>query len=771
MSLGPKRKIWMSERSPIEGWVFDVQEEARGVGLWLVDGQGKAQKFFYPFRPYFYIAGNQSRLEAAMRVLNQWKVPIFLERVEKREFYSDRAIPCLKVSTDSPRAYSKIVKALTAAREGGFELYTCDIPVAQLFFIETGMFPMARVVLEVEEAADGSSPLIHSFSLRDSPWELDYSLPPLVIMEIEMEGGRGNPSHRPMGKLVVKVDGEELVIEEDPISSLKEILSRHAPHVILSRWGDSYLMPNLQRLASASGESLPFGREPWGYVPRKRGRSYFTYGRILFTASSYIFKGRWHLDLENSFIIKECGLEGLIELSRLSKIPVQRMARTSTGTCISAMQVERAIKDDYLIPLKKTQVEEFKTADELLTTDKGGLTYKPVPGFYEEVAEIDFASMYPTLMAKFNLSPETVGCKCCPDAPRVPEAGFRVCTRRKGLIAKTIEPLLKKRQRYKEKIKSTQDPIAQEIYRRRQTAHKWCLVTTFGFLGYRNARFGKIEAHESTTAWGREMLLRAKEIVEERGYRFIHGLTDSLWIKKEGMKKEDYQELTKIVEEGTGIPISLEGFYHWISFLPSRQDPKIGFPARFFGVFDTGKLKVRGLMVRKRDTPPFVKKALLEILEILSRAGDKREYKVLLEEAVQPVVETAMERLMEGRMEPEELSILKRLSHDPLQYAHGTMMAAVAQELLARGVQLMPGESIQMVITDASAKDPSLRARALGFLDLPHTYDRSKYREIFMDAIKEIDVDGVLEGRLNPPNKKTKGALYGTIQREKTDVS
>jgi DNA polymerase elongation subunit (family B) len=100
-------------------------------------------------------------------------------------------------------------------------------------------------------------------------------------------------------------------------------------------------------------------------------------------------------------------------------------------------------------------------------------------------------------------------------------------------------------------------------------------------------------------------------------------------------------------------------------------------------------------------------------------------------------------------MEPEEMSILKRLSHDPLQYAHGTMTAAVAQELLARGVKLMPGESIQMVITDATAKDPSLRARALGFLDLPHTYDRKKYREIFLAAIREIDLDGVLEGKVN----------------------
>ena len=716
-----------------EGWVFDVQEEARGVGLWLVDERGRTSKLCYPFKPYFYLTGDKPSIEAAVRILQAWRVPLALQWEEKKEFYSDKTIPCLKVSVDAPQVYTKIIKALSTERKKGFELYTCDIPVAQLFFIETGLFPMARVTLEIEEPA--------SLVLKDSPWETDYDLPPLEIMEIEMEGGSGNPSHRAMGRLVVKLRGEERIIEDDPISSLKKIISRYDPHVIVSRWGDSYLMPNLQRLASTRGEALPFGREQGKYSPRKRGRSYFTYGKILFTASSYTFKGRWHFDLENSFIIKECGLEGLIELTRLAKIPIQRMARTSTGTCISAMQVERAIKDGYLIPLRKNQVEDFKTADELLLIDKGGLTYRPVPGFYEEVAELDFASMYPTLMAKFNLSPETVNCACCPQASRVPEAGYRICTRRRGLIPKTIEPLLAKRQDYKAKIRLTADPVLKEIYDRRQSAHKWCLVTCFGYLGYKNARFGKIEAHESTTAWGREMLLRAKEIAEERGYRFIHGLTDSLWVKKEGAKREDYAELTRAIEEKTGLSVSLEGIYRWISFLPSRQDPKLGVPARFFGLFDTGKLKVRGLMVRKHDTPPFVKKALQTMLEILSQAQSKRDYEDLLENKVRPAVEAYMEELMDGRMEPGELSILKRLSHDPLGYAHGTMTAAVAQELLARGVKLMPGESIQMVITDAAAKDPSLRARALGFLDLPHTYDRQKYREIFLAAIKEIDLD------------------------------
>jgi len=343
------------------------------------------------------------------------------------------------------------------------------------------------------------------------------------------------------------------------------------------------------------------------------------------------------------------------------------------------------------------------------------------------------------------LSPETVNCQCCPNAPTVPEAGFRICTRREGLIPKTIRPLIEKRKRYKEKAKLSEDPILKEVYDRRQSAHKWCLVTCFGYLGYKNARFGKIEAHESTTAWGREMLLRAKEVAEQRGFKFLHGLTDSLWVKKDGAKKEDYLELGRLMEEKTDIPISLEGIYYWISFLPSKQDPRIGVPSRFVGLFDTGKLKVRGLMARKHDTPRFVKTAQEVILETLTKALDKKTYEEILRREVKPLIETYMDRLMDGKMNPEELSILKRLSQDPMGYEHGTMTAAVAQELLARGVKLMPGEAVQMVVTDASAKDPSLRARALGFLDSPHTYDRRKYREIFFDAIRELDLGGFLE--------------------------
>ena len=59
---------------------------------------------------------------------------------------------------------------------------------------------------------------------------------------------------------------------------------------------------------------------------------------------------------------------------------------------------------------------------------------------------------------------------------------------------------------------------------------KWLLVCCFGYTGYKNARFGKIEAHEAINAMAREKLLVAKEAAEQRGFRVLHALVDSIYV-------------------------------------------------------------------------------------------------------------------------------------------------------------------------------------------------------------------------------------------------
>ncbi len=523
-------------------------------------------------------------------------------------------------------------------------------------------------------------------------------------------------------------------MEDVDIGEIGKFIKHFDPDVILSDDGDASLLPLLFSLEKRGKISIPWDREPHPIQRQidSRGHSYFSYGRTYYRAPAHLFFGRWHIDRRNSFIYGESGMEGVIELARLAKIPVQRMARTSPGTAITSMQLDRAFQDGILIPWRKGEPEQFKTAWDLLVADKGGLVFQPKLGIFEEVAEIDFASMYPTIMAIHNISAETVLCRCC-ENHRVPEAGYTICEKREGIVPKTLKPILERRAWLKKKVKemesgtekfgvmSSPAPILsgefgekdkkaegrrqeaegserrwtidlparsalakagdgrrtsedktqeaegrqecgirlpagqagnadcgldentnrREIYNRKQTALKWMLVTCFGYLGYRNARFGRIEAHEAVTAFGREKLLQAKEICEEEGFELLHAITDSLWIHKKGLKEEEVLELCQKIGEATGVMMSLEGIYRWVAFLPSKGNRESPVANRYFGLFRNGKIKARGLAFRRSDTPPLIQEAQLRMLEVFSGTKNMKDF--------QSKIPEILDLLLQGR--------------------------------------------------------------------------------------------------------------------------
>jgi DNA polymerase elongation subunit (family B) len=211
------------------------------------------------------------------------------------------------------------------------------------------------------------------------------------------------------------------------------------------------------------------------------------------------------------------------------------------------MQLDRALTDGILIPWKKGEPERWKTAWDLLVSDKGGLVYQPITGLYENVAEIDFASMYPAMMVQHNISPETVDCACCPDNA-APEIGYSTCRRREGLVTRTLRPIPQRRKELK-RLRSAATGLARERYDHRQTALKWILVTCFGYLGYKNARFGRIEAHETVTAYAREKLLTARALAEARGFRVLHAIVDSMWLTSWALRRSSVAKVLKMLSE------------------------------------------------------------------------------------------------------------------------------------------------------------------------------------------------------------------------------
>ncbi|MCX5795398.1 MAG: hypothetical protein NTY77_07895 [Elusimicrobia bacterium] len=719
----------MNRRRRLEGWLFDAYPESEGMRVWVIDVEGRAHDFLDVWQPALYLSGSAEVVRGALAFLRGRPFPVDVRPVERLELFSGESLSVLQVRVPPP-ASAKLAAQL---REQGATLFSADIHLVQAYHYERGHFPLARCAFEVE----GSR--LRSWELRDDPWAVDYELPPLRIMHLALAAAEGaglvDPNHKPRGTLVIKVEGLSYELEgglSEQLESLRRRIEQYDPDVLTTDWGDSFLLPQLDAQARDLGLELPLSRDSSRGMAGRPERSFYTYGRTIYQGGARYLFGRWHLDYKNSFMLRETGLEGLFEIARIAKIPVQRAARCTIGTSLSSMQMAWAVKKGVLIPMDKAQAEDFRSADDFLVADKGGLVYEPEPAWYERVAEYDFTSMYPQMMVSHNISPETVNCSCCTDNI-VPEIGHHLCRKRQGLVPAVLAPILEKRARYKVLAKAGGPGAA--VYKARAAAHKWCLVCCFGYLGFKNARFGKIESHECVNAWGREVLLRAKEVLEGRGLRMLHALVDCLWVQFP--PGTDLEELRLLVEKEADCPLSLDGVYKWIRFCPSKQDARSGVPNRYFGAFQDGELKIRGIACRRHDTPKLIKAMQGDLLALLAAAPDLAGCRALMPR-LQESVEGYRSRIRDGQVTADELAITFNLSKAPSEYVHDTLPALAAKQMAAAGIELHPGEAVRYVMTAAKDKVKDWRTKPVALMDGPLEYDVGKYLELLDRAAEEI---------------------------------
>ncbi len=749
--------------------------------LWLIGAdQSRLRLIDRSFAPSFYAHGPEAGLRRLAARLTAAAGRVRCELTEKTDLWSGQPLRVLRVTVRHPTEFAAWARYVRRTAPD-LRLYNSDLILPSLYCWERGVFPLARVEVEAEPptvppregarmAAGGPAGAgcaipaweLRALACRDSAWNTDYELPPLRVMQVRLEGlSRVDPRHGRRGALEITLDatlsadhastGVTRVLDEadEPaVIAFERLLRSYDPDLIVSEWGDSTIFPQLLRAARALRVPLSLNRDP-APVERSRAKSYVSYGRVLFKGSATKLLGRLHVDTCNSFMAGQGELDGLWELARVTGLPVQYAARTTTGTGISHMQMELAFRDGVLIPEQKAEPETPKQPDELLVADRGGLVFPPRLGFFTNVAELDFISEFPSIMARFNVSPETINCRCCAEAPRIPELGYRVCQRRRGLNSRVVESLIEKRQQYKRQMQSAPSPLQYGVYSHRRSALKWLLVCCFGYTGYRNARFGKIEAHEAINAVAREKLLVAMETAEARGFRVLHALVDSVYVQRATATPAAYAALAAEIERKTGLPLAIEAIYRYAVFLPSRQHAEIPVPNRFFCVSSGGELKIRGLECRRHDTPPLIARLQREALAIVAEAYDWPAYLRKLEEA-RELLERTVERLRSGAVPIEELVISRRLSRPPAEYRQNSHTALAARQLDRAGVQLRPGETLQYVITNARATFPDDRVRALTLWEGWHGYDVAEYESALRKAFEPLEHYARLAARLPP---------------------
>jgi DNA polymerase-2 len=748
-------------KSELTGWLLDLYPDPRdGLALWLLEDspQQAARRLRQSFPVTFYAAGPAERLRALWKHLLTCPQRPRLERCQRRELFQPEPLNVLSIQVSHPAQQPPLFARLSEMYPD-LDYYDADLPLALRHAARHGSFPLARLRLQID--AEGR---VGAIETLDSPWELDPEPPPLRIMTIEPDC---DPRRAAPSALTIRFERRRYRLLLHParalLVNLRALLERHDPDLLLTAWGDTWLLPYLLELSEKLRLPLPLNRDPRCAPRCKAARSYFAYGQVIHRGQQVQLYGRLHIDIHNAMMFHDYGLEGAFESARLTAQPLQDAARLSPGSGISAMQIITALRWGVLVPWRKAQPETNRGALDLIHADQGGLVYQPLTGLHANVAEIDFISMYPSIMARFNVSPETI---CPPPAARtsidasaaldslpspapqcVPELDLWIDPAQPGLVPETLRPLLDKRIQIKARLGELPSWHPQrKVYKARAAAQKWLLVTCFGYLGYKNARFGRIEAHQAVTAYSRECLLRAKEAAEAVEGEVLHMYVDGLWVQLPGAThKEHLQPLLHEITRRTGLPVALEGIYRWVAFLPSRVDPRRPVANRYFGVFQDGSLKVRGIEARRQDTPPFIAKAQMDILAILAEAPDVHRLPEMLPRAL-ALLRRRLRALRQGRVPLEELLVTQKLSRELCEYRVPSPVARAAAQLEALGKTTRPGQHIRFLYTRG---EPGVHAWERTPAPDPAALDAPYYTELLLRAAATVlDPLGVEEEML-----------------------
>ncbi|WP_321506718.1 type B DNA-directed DNA polymerase [uncultured Methanoregula sp.] len=551
------------------------------------------------------------------------------------------------------------------------QLFNVDIRKDQRFMAENGIVPCCD-----------------DLEARFSP-DISHNL---SRMEIRIRGDPGRDCACTEIELVHERTERLAGPEREVLSDLFALIAACDPDVILMPHADRR-MPYLQARAREYGLTMTMSRS--GKYRTIGSRSYWSYGRVEYKDAALIPDGRILIDTEQSFVYRESGLSGVLLAARLSGISPGLVSRLTPGTLISGYETYEAIRRGIAVPFRKSDAESVRKFALLRGADRGGMMFQPKAGVFENVDEIDFTSMYPSIIVKANLSPETIRHR-----------------ERPGFLPAALEPLLELRK--KTKVRKRSDPSVAGL----DAILKWMLVTCFGYTGYKNAKFGRIEVHEAITGRSREILLQTKEIAEEMGFTVLHGIVDCLWVQGPAV-----MALQERIDRETGLPVEI-GHFDWLVFLPLSD----GFGAynRYYGRPPDGSVKVRGIAARRHDTPGYIRRMQGDMLAVMARAETIAELDERWDE-VRCLYRTAAAQLPAAPV--HEMAISRRISR--LTYAHRCIEGAAVAAYRQNGADVAPGMKIQYVVRDACAYrvEPVWSAE---------TFDIAYYRELLERAWTEI---------------------------------
>ena len=222
---------------------------------------------------------------------------------------------------------------------------------------------------------------------------------------------------------------------------------------------------------------------------------------------------------------------------------------------------------------------------------------------------------------------------------------------RKGLLPTIVGRFLKRRLYFKSLLKELPNESVQYLWcEQRVNSLKNILVCLYGSTGSLWNRYGNVLAFEEINKISRDILIKTKDIVQGLGYELVYADTDSVFVKRKDHNptKRDYEELVSILSKETGLPISIDCHYKFLVLLPLEADEKIEVLKHYFGITYDDELVVRGIEVRRHDSPSFIKQFQTQLLYTLFDCEDSDEVVTKGYDDALILVTQAIDKIMTG---------------------------------------------------------------------------------------------------------------------------
>ncbi len=432
-----------------------------------------------------------------------------------------------------------------------------------------------------------------------------------------------------------------------------------------------------------------------------------------------------HVEEQTETILKigQEAIDYVIQISALSGLPPDQVIAAAVGFRVDNYLMMETHSLGQLIPSRTEQP---------IIPYKGAIVLEPKVGLHDNVASLDFSSMYPSLMIKYNISPDTLvtGKEKVDDVFEVPQVKHRFRKNPSGFYRIVLTKLIEARKATKTELKGTAPSESRyPLLKAREKAIKVMTNAVYGYAGWAGARWYSKEVAESAAALGRETINHAISLAKSLGLTVFYGDTDSLFVNYDEKLVQKFQSET---DRQLGLEINLSEVYKRILFTEAKK--------KYAGLRTDGQIDVVGLEAVRGDWSNMARDVQNTVLRVVLEDSNPKRARAYVQELTR--------NLKSKKLPLSSFVIWKTLTKPVEEYEVNAPHVEAAKKMAKDGWPVTAGDKVGFIITKKPGKlfqkaEPHYKV-TIDDVD----YDYYVRNQIVPAAARILEIFGVLEEQL-----------------------